>query len=78
MWEGHALLLSAQVRFRRKGYFVSLRGAERHPVRVVGIVVVIVAVGVDIVEVRGVVGRTKPPVRGRQRDIQRITFEELR
>lgn len=41
-----------------------MRGAERHAITVVGVVVVAVAVVVDITEVRAVAGvrRTQPPV----------------
>lgn len=56
-----------QVRFRRNGYFVSLRGAERHAVGVVGIVVVVIAVAVNIVEVVIVVSRPQPPIDGERR-----------
>ena len=40
------------------------RGAEDHAIRVAGVVVVVTAIGVDIVEVRAVVRRTEPPVAG--------------
>jgi len=43
------------------------RGAERHPIRVVGVVVVAATVRIDIPEVVGVGGirRTEPPVGSR-------------
>ena len=53
-----------QVRFRRIGYFVSLRGADGHAIGVVSIVVIVVAVAVHIVEIVLVVSGAEPPVRG--------------
>ena len=49
------------------------RGAERHAVGVVRIVVVVIAVRVDVIEVIVVVGRPQPPVRGGTLMLQRIT-----
>ena len=40
------------------------RGAERHAIGVVGIVVVVRAASIDIVEVVSVVSGPEPPVRG--------------
>jgi len=52
------------------------RGAERHAIRVVGVVVVRVAVVVHIHEVGavGCIRRTQPPVRCTQ-NLQSITYE---
>ena len=63
--EGHVLLLSTWSDFPI-GTLSALRGAERHAIRVVRVVVVLVAVVVDIRKVRGVgrPRRAQPPVVG--------------
>ena len=56
-------------------YLVTLsrmRGADGHAALVVGIVVVIAAVRIDIVEIVVVIGRPQPPPRGAGR-IQKLT-----
>lgn len=43
------------------------RGAEHNAIRIVGIVVVIVAVGIDVPEIVGVVRIPQPPITSRRR-----------
>jgi len=62
--EGHDLLLSTCTDFAPRGYFVCQRGAQRHSAGVVGIVVVVRAAGVDVVEVVVVVVRAAQPPPG--------------
>ena len=43
------------------------RGAERHPIGVVRIVVVVIAAAIDIIEVVSIVSRAEPPARRTRR-----------
>lgn len=50
------------------------RGAERHPIGVVRIVVVVTAAGIDIIEVVSIVSGAEPPVRRTRRtDLHKYT-----
>ena len=62
---GYTLLLSHRTDFSTMLTLSRRRGAENDAIRVVGVVVVVTAVVVDIVEVAAAVGRTQPPVVGR-------------
>ena len=65
-WEGFILLLSTpDLISPLMGYFVSpWSESESHAIRIVGVVVVPVAIRIDVPEVVAVVRRAQPPVRG--------------
>ena len=75
--EGHTLLLSNHSDF---GIMLTLsrrRGAEDNAIRVAGVVVVVTAVVVHIVEVVAVVGRAQPPVVGRAGNKTTIVLQNI-
>ena len=69
--EGPGLLLSYRTDFALKVTLTGRRGAEHNTISIVGVVVIVVAVGIDISEIIGIAGisRTQPPiVRGAKTD----------
>ena len=70
-WEGPSLLLSYRTDFALKVTLSGRRGAKHNAISIVSVVVIVVAVGIDIPEITGIVGisGTQPPiVRGAKTD----------
>lgn len=63
--EGPDLLLSYCADFAYKETTLSgRRGAQHNPISIVGVIVIVVAVGIDVPEITGIVriSRTQPPI----------------